>query len=293
MAAICVAVDNGHLETLLVISEGASGTLALTTLNSGQDSAIIEVSTTDRSHSEKLYTLRLDKLTIEKPEIDVRGLIRSGVLHLEFDLEGKTCHRKTIRLRGRNTRRRWALIPLLLVLAIGLFFVQNRGPEQPESVNPVPETRILAEPQPEPAPIAGTSPRGEIPSADTEPLAPFSEQPEMPILLEQSVYFLPDSAHLTTEAKIILDDLMSRLTMDEDLSINGHCALAGTEQGRVGLSKQRANSVYSYFLLRGWPTANEPVLKGLGGSDPITLEPGLQHLNRRVDILLSRMAAER
>jgi outer membrane protein OmpA-like peptidoglycan-associated protein len=277
MAIICVVVDNKRRELLLPISEGASGSLPLTTIRSDQDCALIEVVADDAGRGRALYTLRLNKLVTPKPEIDVRGRIHSDTLHLEFDVQGKTRHRKAIKL-GSSSRHGWLFVPaLLLVCAIGLFFVSRtvRAPDSPRepAIQAAVRSVSLSQRESEPPALAASQ------DDDRDAGRIVALEPN-----KASVYFLPDSAVLTDEAKAVLDTLLRGLTFKEGLRIVGHCALAGTERGRIDLSIRRARSVQDHLLAGGWPSNNQPTISGLGGSDPATRDPERQHLNRRVDI---------
>ena len=71
---------------------------------------------------------------------------------------------------------------------------------------------------------------------------------------------------------------------DLPLSIVGHCALFGTEQGRTDLSLRRAQAVSNYMKNRGRLPESPDEIIGMGGKQPVSREIALQHLNRRVEI---------
>jgi outer membrane protein OmpA-like peptidoglycan-associated protein len=102
--------------------------------------------------------------------------------------------------------------------------------------------------------------------------------------VQETIYFLPNDAGLTESARTALESLADKLSEDHRLTISGHCALAGTERGRIDLSMQRAQATLDYLLGLGWRPSERPVVAGRGGAEPVTLDPDRQYLNRRVEI---------
>jgi outer membrane protein OmpA-like peptidoglycan-associated protein len=100
------------------------------------------------------------------------------------------------------------------------------------------------------------------------------------------VYFPPDSAELTAPAKAELDAILHVLSRNagKPVAIVGHCALFGTEQGRIELSEARARHVRRYLLDAGWQPAKDPATRGVGAAEPLTREPDGQAKNRRVEL---------
>ena len=110
--------------------------------------------------------------------------------------------------------------------------------------------------------------------------------------LSRKVYFGPNSPRLTEEAKDTLTRLMEELKNTPgggafQLKVTGHCALYGTEQGREELSYDRARRVAEYLEDLGWKGEEKPVIRGLGGREPVTKNNEKQHLNRRVELTLT------
>lgn len=108
---------------------------------------------------------------------------------------------------------------------------------------------------------------------------------------EWTVYFTPDSPELIPQTRSRLGEIAQRLSQlddDEVVTIVGHTALAGTEQGRVGLSRERARNVYEYLQAQGWQPQEEVTVRGIGGRNPVTRDPEQQGLNRRVEIRVAR-----
>jgi outer membrane protein OmpA-like peptidoglycan-associated protein len=120
-------------------------------------------------------------------------------------------------------------------------------------------------------------------------------QPAAPPPEAETVYFGPNSSLLTRSARDRLSSLAEELVGYRQLriSIRGHCALYGTEQGRIELSNERANTVEQYLLERAEGLGQDPSgwtveSTGLGGKEPVTRDEDRQNLNRRVEIRIER-----
>lgn len=113
--------------------------------------------------------------------------------------------------------------------------------------------------------------------------------PQPSFSMEETLYFPPDSARLTDEAasrlRRILDSLVAH--PEAQVQIYGHCALYGTERGRKELSRERAQNTLDFLKSEGWNPEVAPALHAMGGDDPLTLNSEEQHLNRRVEILVT------
>ena len=75
---------------------------------------------------------------------------------------------------------------------------------------------------------------------------------------------------------------------ERDVIITGHTALAGTEDGRLQLSKQRASMVAEYFFSQGAKRRDQLLVIGKGATDPVAdnrTAEGMS-LNRRVEITI-------
>lgn len=115
-----------------------------------------------------------------------------------------------------------------------------------------------------------------------------SEGRQPPILESGTIYFEPDTSFLTPAAKEKLAKLAMELRPYEgpQVRIRGHCALYGTERGRIELSRQRAREAYSYLREAGWRPQSPPKITGMGGKEPVTTDEHRQYLNRRVEVLI-------
>ncbi|HEB10687.1 MAG TPA: hypothetical protein ENI06_05685, partial [Spirochaetales bacterium] len=107
-------------------------------------------------------------------------------------------------------------------------------------------------------------------------------------LPEDTIYFLPDSSSLTPAAEAKLRTLLPMLRENPELEIeiSGYCAPMGSEQGRVKLSLERAWRVHDFLTASGWKPDITAKLNGAGSRNAVTRNPEMQHLNRRVEILI-------
>ena len=105
-----------------------------------------------------------------------------------------------------------------------------------------------------------------------------------------NILFPPDSPLLRASEKVklrgIADILMNY--SDRDILITGHTALAGTEEGRLRLSQERAAAVANYLLELGVRERDQMILRGVGAQEPVadnSTEAGMRK-NRRVEITI-------
>ncbi len=106
----------------------------------------------------------------------------------------------------------------------------------------------------------------------------------------QNIQFPPDSAVLlpAEREKIRRIAEILRKYPDRDIMITGHTALAGTEEGRMQLSAERARAVGDFLLSIGVSRPERLVIRGLGATEPLSdnhSEEG-RHRNRRVEITI-------
>jgi outer membrane protein OmpA-like peptidoglycan-associated protein len=153
------------------------------------------------------------------------------------------------------------------------------------ATGPTAQDAASSEPQTTTAP----EPSLEAQGANTEPTvgrADVERETATPPFGTVSLYFAAESAVLTAEARRILDEVAIRLRTDPQMPvrIEGHCALFGSERGRIALSRMRAEAVRDYLVERGWRPLVPPTVVGIGGERPLTTEPQAQNRNRRVEI---------
>ena len=102
--------------------------------------------------------------------------------------------------------------------------------------------------------------------------------------------FPPDSAYLRESELAKLRSIGEILVnySDPDILITGHTALAGTQGGRLALSRERAMAVGQYLLELGVRQPDQLIMRGVGASVPVAdnaTEEGMR-LNRRVEITI-------
>lgn len=105
-----------------------------------------------------------------------------------------------------------------------------------------------------------------------------------------NILFPPDSPFLRDSEKAKLDRIAGILMEypERDLLITGHTALAGTEAGRLRLSRERAAAVAGYLLELGVRSPGQLIQRGVGAQEPVadnSTESGMRQ-NRRVEITI-------
>jgi outer membrane protein OmpA-like peptidoglycan-associated protein len=106
----------------------------------------------------------------------------------------------------------------------------------------------------------------------------------------EDIRFQADSAALLPEEREKLDKIGEILLKygDRDILVGGHTALAGTEEGRMRLSRERAGTVADYLIGKGIRDAGRVVVRGYGAERPLgdnRSEEGRRR-NRRVEITI-------
>ncbi|MDR2500703.1 MAG: OmpA family protein [Treponema sp.] len=105
-----------------------------------------------------------------------------------------------------------------------------------------------------------------------------------------NIRFLPDSTLLTEAEKQKLQSIAVILNEfpDRAILVGGHTAMAGSPEGRIKISMDRAQAVADYLVNLGCRSRDEMTVRGYGAErplgDPDTLAG--QALNRRVEITL-------
>jgi len=104
------------------------------------------------------------------------------------------------------------------------------------------------------------------------------------------VFFDWDRADLTSEANLVLDDVVVVANQSGYASIrlDGYTDLSGSAAYNLGLSERRANSVADGLIARGI-APDEIVIRAFGEENPLVPTPdGVREpQNRRVEIFLS------
>jgi len=106
----------------------------------------------------------------------------------------------------------------------------------------------------------------------------------------ENIGFIADSAVMLPGETDKLDQIAAILARypDRDIIVSGHTALAGTSEGRMRLSIERAGTVANYLLSKNVRSADRIVIRGYGAEMPIadnSTEEGMRR-NRRVEITI-------
>lgn len=255
-------------------------TVPLTTIVNNQRRAVV-----------RLFLVRGDR-TIPVREFDLHNLApgASGTtrfllacdydgayaLKIHLTVDGHPHASATIALRrylrrGNRLFRTGVPLILLIVVLVLLYLLRGCPSDVPVSTAPARET--------------GTEVARPPAIPDREPIPPrtpsVTEQEQ-----EQVIYFLPDDPRLTVQAEERLESIAREIGSWNDLSITirGHTALSGTEEGRLDLSRRRAENSAARIIEAGDIDPARITTEWYGAARLITREPEAQHLNRRVEI---------
>jgi outer membrane protein OmpA-like peptidoglycan-associated protein len=105
-----------------------------------------------------------------------------------------------------------------------------------------------------------------------------------------NIQFMPDSVELTEPEKVKLREIAIILSRypDRKLLVRGHTAMAGTPEGQLRISAERAAAVADFLAAQGVRRRESIIVEGYGARRPLgdnaTAEG--QALNRRVEITL-------
>jgi outer membrane protein OmpA-like peptidoglycan-associated protein len=106
----------------------------------------------------------------------------------------------------------------------------------------------------------------------------------------EDIGFYADSDIMLPGEHIKIDRIAEILRRypDRDIMVSGHTALAGTAEGRMRLSVERARAVADYLLADGVRSADRIIIRGYGAERPVAdnnTEEGRRR-NRRVEITI-------
>ncbi len=169
----------------------------------------------------------------------------------------------------------------LLLVAVALFAITFQSCKTKKVIaKPAPVVQKEATPVEEKATPA--------PVEKEEESAPVEEKPNYSFT---NVLFEFDSGVLKTGSFEVLDRMAREMKKDltAKFILNGHSSQEGSAAHNMSLSVDRANSVKSYLINAGVPSANLSI-KGYGATKPIAsndTEEG-RSKNRRVEFKLSK-----
>jgi outer membrane protein OmpA-like peptidoglycan-associated protein len=106
----------------------------------------------------------------------------------------------------------------------------------------------------------------------------------------EDIGFYPDSSVMLPGELEKLNSIAEILMkyQDRDILVSGHTAMAGTAEGRMRLSVERARAVADYLLNKNVRAADRVVIRGYGAEKPIAdnSTPEGMRKNRRVEITI-------
>jgi outer membrane protein OmpA-like peptidoglycan-associated protein len=106
----------------------------------------------------------------------------------------------------------------------------------------------------------------------------------------EDIQFQAESSALPASERAKLDKIAEILKRypGRDILVSGHTALAGTAEGRMKLSADRAAAAADYLIGKGARTADRVVTRGFGAEQPIAdnRTPEGMRRNRRVEITI-------
>ena len=106
--------------------------------------------------------------------------------------------------------------------------------------------------------------------------------------MKLNVYFESGSARLKRNSYTALDDLVTKMTEDEEAKIivDGFTDSKGSFQSNERLSKRRANAVRTYLIKKGGISADRVKAVGMGEKNPVAENDTAEgrELNRRIEI---------
>ncbi|MFW6251455.1 MAG: OmpA family protein [Alkalispirochaetaceae bacterium] len=158
-----------------------------------------------------------------------------------------------------------------------------------EAGEPVEAITEAVEPRGE---AAGPSEELGAETAERSPAEPRAAEGKPPPEREFVVYFEPDETELTESARSELREIAGSLQDAPEASVRivGHTALFGTEEGRVEISRGRAENVERFLRQTGWEPEGAATVAWEGSTDPVTRDPDAQGRNRRVEIEIRTVA---
>jgi outer membrane protein OmpA-like peptidoglycan-associated protein len=116
--------------------------------------------------------------------------------------------------------------------------------------------------------------------------------PEAPAVVNLWVNFAFDSAELTTDARITLDELAKALRgarlEGKAFILAGHTDAVGTAEYNQSLSERRANAVRDYLVSSGQVSPNRLKAEGWGFSRPMNADDPKAAENRRVEVKVAQ-----
>jgi outer membrane protein OmpA-like peptidoglycan-associated protein len=105
----------------------------------------------------------------------------------------------------------------------------------------------------------------------------------------KNVYFKTSEAVLLPESYLELDKLAQQMLDNPllEIRLEGHTDAVGDPAANLELSKERANSVKEYLVLKG--VQNQRIeTKGFGSTRPLVKSGDARQQNRRVEFVITK-----
>jgi len=306
---ISVEIEGKRYVELLNLGKDFNRNLLLTTISNFQSRAIIKVFIFYRDKKNLIREIEVKDIPseeAEKPCINLYGSFDGKrILNLKVMLNGKPYTKTCVNIKRYLPKRKktWILIPVTTILVFAvLIFTQKEAffnklssivtsgwilKEEKKAIQTVESIEISKE-QNKILNNAKKETAKKITGLEKtfQKEAGKENAPVAIAFRKETIYFSPGSAVISLPGNEKLNLILKLLNenSDKDVTISGHCALYGTEKGRIKLSVIRANKVYRYLMDNGWGPKAKPKVLGFGGNKPVTTNPKVQHLNRRVVI---------
>jgi len=280
--------EHKYYHHLLELARGSRGEAVLTPIEEGQKKAVIRVFVNKDGEHILLsaITVNLTDFNNPLPNITVSGFISGTQLILSVSVEGVDFPVKPIRV-GTFLRKSWKppllIMAAVLIMALLLFVFFK--------VFPLLKSEPQVLPSSEPQTREPQTSTVEIQTEAEKVTATTSDAPEAgnTISTSTTIYFYPNSSKLKDGEKQKLDNTAEFLIRhpEKKVVIEGHCALYGTQEGRVQVSRARAEKIRDYLIQKGWKSNEPPLITWYGASKPVTTDPAQKDKNRRVEIRIS------
>ncbi len=310
---IQVEIEHRRYVDLCVARRGEHGQLSITTIEPGQQRAVIKLFAVRGEKRTPLQTIDVRQLPSDTdryiPMQLTSAVVPGGRLRVRLYVEGALFLERFVPVGRFLGVSKVLVIALLVLILLGLAVAVTAGllafrePAEPEVTEThSDEPAVVADPTDDPPP--GEPDKPAEPDEPAEPAEPELDEdpvalrdpdpvdtPDEPDdeMVEPGIYvvrFNPESAMLRTDTQRRLDEVAATVgEHDLLLRIDGHTAIAGTEEGRRRLSERRAKNVRDYLVEAGVPADRITELRALGASDPLTEDRDLQDENRRVEIV--------
>jgi outer membrane protein OmpA-like peptidoglycan-associated protein len=175
---------------------------------------------------------------------------------------------------------------VLQILEMALHYTGEPSPAAPEPPKPEQSagTAALAEREQ----IAEVI-RGELEQLEVQDTSVRVVETGVAISLN-NIQFAPDSVNLIERERAKLREIAFILARypEREILVGGHTAMAGTAEGRLQISKSRAQAVADFLVSLGSRRKESVIVHGYGAEQPLgdnATEEG-QAINRRVEIII-------